>query len=268
MTNRLSRSSGGEHLTVTFCPRLRQGSADLDMPSANVVVNRLLLPVRGETARRGPRPLQCKRRRVHRHLLIAVQSMTLSRLSWRKEERNDHMGTAENDRQVRAGLGLHLQLYARHHRGESAPPGYFAASPPLDSSGVTPGRGMVRGRRHSTADKGRFRRTSDSSAIIASMMYIHRHPAISLVLLAAALPVFSAIPEPQRRRIDQYTGAKGTYAADEDVYRVTFPRTDVKVAVEGRSMHPFLGLTSWAAFTPDAHGGLMVVGIWSCSKTR
>lgn len=92
------------------------------------------------------------------------------------------------------------------------------------------------------------------------MMYIHRHPAISLVLLAAALPVFSAIPETQRSRIDQYTGAKGTYAADEDVYRVTFPRTDVKVAVEGRSMHPFLGLTSWAAFTPDAHGGLMVMG--------
>ena len=25
-------------------------------------------------------------------------------------------------------------------------------------------------------------------------------------------------------------------------------------------MHPFLGLTSWAAFTPDAHGGLMVMG--------
>jgi len=25
-------------------------------------------------------------------------------------------------------------------------------------------------------------------------------------------------------------------------------------------MHPFLGLTSWAAFTPDAHGGLKVVG--------
>jgi hypothetical protein len=25
-------------------------------------------------------------------------------------------------------------------------------------------------------------------------------------------------------------------------------------------MHPFLGLTSWAALTPDAHGGLMVMG--------
>ena len=56
------------------------------------------------------------------------------------------------------------------------------------------------------------------------------------------------------------TGAKGAYTADEDVYRVTFPRADVKVTVEGRPMHPFMGLTSWAAFTPDAHGGLMVMG--------
>jgi hypothetical protein len=92
------------------------------------------------------------------------------------------------------------------------------------------------------------------------MRPIHRLPAICLVLLAAALPVFSAIPEAQRSRIDQLTGAKGTYAADEDVYRVSFPRTDINVAVEGRSMHPFLGLTSWAAFTPDVHGGLMVMG--------
>ena len=56
------------------------------------------------------------------------------------------------------------------------------------------------------------------------------------------------------------TGAKGTYTADEDVYRVTFPRTDVKVAVEGRGMHPFMGLTSWAAFTSDGRGGVMVMG--------
>lgn len=83
---------------------------------------------------------------------------------------------------------------------------------------------------------------------------------LSLMLFAAVLPLAAAIPEAQRAKIDEVTGVKGGYTADEDVYRVTFPRTDVKVAVEGRSMHPFLGLTSWAAFTPDAHGGLMVMG--------
>jgi hypothetical protein len=105
-----------------------------------------------------------------------------------------------------------------------------------------------------------FREFSDSSAIIGPMTHIHRQPAISLVLLAVALPVIGAIPEAQRGKIDQVTGAKGAYVADEDVYRVSFPRTDVQVAVEGRAMHPFLGLTSWAAFTPGAHGGLMVMG--------
>jgi hypothetical protein len=41
---------------------------------------------------------------------------------------------------------------------------------------------------------------------------------------------------------------------------VTFPRTDIKVSVEGRPMPPFLGFSSWAAFTPGSHGGLMVMG--------
>jgi hypothetical protein len=83
---------------------------------------------------------------------------------------------------------------------------------------------------------------------------------LNFAFLAVAAPLSAAIPEAQRTAIDQATGAKGSYTADEDVYRVTFPRTDVKVTVEGRSMHPFLGLTSWAAFMPDAHGGLMVMG--------
>lgn len=75
-----------------------------------------------------------------------------------------------------------------------------------------------------------------------------------------ALPLLAAIDDAQKSRIDSLTGAKGTYTADEDVYRVTFPRTDVKVTVDGRIMQPFLGLTSWAAFTPDSRGGLMVMG--------
>lgn len=86
----------------------------------------------------------------------------------------------------------------------------------------------------------------------------------SAVLLAALVvfgsPSAAAVSEEQRNRIDQLTGAKGTYTAGEDVYRVNFPRTDVKVTVEGRAMHPFLGLTSWAAFTPHSAAELMVMG--------
>jgi hypothetical protein len=89
---------------------------------------------------------------------------------------------------------------------------------------------------------------------------LHKRMNFPVGLFAVAVHLSAAIPEAQRTTIDQVTGAKGSYTADEDVYRVTFPRSDVKVAVEGRTMHPFLGLTSWAAFTPDAHGGLMVMG--------
>lgn len=83
---------------------------------------------------------------------------------------------------------------------------------------------------------------------------------LPLFLMAFGTPAFPAVSEEQRNRIDQLTGAKGAYTADEDVYRVSFPRTDVKVSVEGRSLHPFLGLTSWAAFTPHSPSELMVMG--------
>jgi hypothetical protein len=81
---------------------------------------------------------------------------------------------------------------------------------------------------------------------------------LSAALLA--LPLLAAIPEATRAEIDNLTKAKGAYTATEDVYRVAFPRTDVKVNVDGRPLHPFLGLTSWAAFTPASDGALMVMG--------
>src|SRR5207244_8415353 len=37
------------------------------------------------------------------------------------------------------------------------------------------------------------------------------------------------------------------------------PRTDVKIQVDQWTMPPFMGLGSWAAFTP-AHGGAMLMG--------
>jgi hypothetical protein len=84
---------------------------------------------------------------------------------------------------------------------------------------------------------------------------------ISFLLLTAGL-LTAEISAPQRAAIDRATGAQGTYTAGEDVYRVAFPRTDVAVTVDGRTLHPFQGLTSWAAFTPHGHSAdqLMVMG--------
>ena len=67
------------------------------------------------------------------------------------------------------------------------------------------------------------------------------------------------LAEKTRASIDELTGAKGVYTAEEDVHRVSFPRSDLKVTIEGRPAHPFLGFGSWAAFTPG-HGGTMVMG--------
>jgi hypothetical protein len=61
-------------------------------------------------------------------------------------------------------------------------------------------------------------------------------------------------------RIDQITGLKGKMNEKEGVYRVTFPRNDVKVVVDGWTMPPFMGLGTWAAFTKGARTEAMVMG--------
>ena len=60
-------------------------------------------------------------------------------------------------------------------------------------------------------------------------------------------------------RIDQFTGLKGKFNEKEGVYKVTFPRNDVKIIVDGWTMPPFMGLGTWAAFT-QTKDGAMVMG--------
>ena len=59
--------------------------------------------------------------------------------------------------------------------------------------------------------------------------------------------------------IDRAAGAKAQMAEAEGVYKVTFPRADVKVTVDGTPMPPFMGLTSWAAFKPGMSDGVAMV---------
>jgi len=89
---------------------------------------------------------------------------------------------------------------------------------------------------------------------------------LATVVLAAASLSF-AIPRVlgqaaklDTAAIEQATGLKGQLIADENVFKVTKPRTDVKIQVDQWAMPPFMGLGSWAAFTP-AHGGhVMMMG--------
>src|SRR6266849_2597443 len=60
-------------------------------------------------------------------------------------------------------------------------------------------------------------------------------------------------------KIDEITGLKGKLNEKEGVYRVSFPRADVKVAVDGWTMPPFMGLGTWAAFKGE-NDKAMVMG--------
>jgi hypothetical protein len=59
-------------------------------------------------------------------------------------------------------------------------------------------------------------------------------------------------------RIDELTGLKGKMNEKEGVYKITFPRNDVKIVVDGWAMPPFMGLGTWAAFTGTNEKALMM----------
>src|SRR5215468_10379803 len=59
-------------------------------------------------------------------------------------------------------------------------------------------------------------------------------------------------------RIDELTGLKGKMNEKEGVYKVTFPRNDVRVVVDGWTMPPFMGLGTWAAFTATSNGAMVM----------
>src|SRR4051794_7051643 len=77
---------------------------------------------------------------------------------------------------------------------------------------------------------------------------------VALVQLAAAEFPFDT------NRLDQITGLKGKLNTEEGVYKVSSPRTDVNITVDNWKMPPFMGLTSWAAFTSGKEKEAMVMG--------
>ena len=80
-----------------------------------------------------------------------------------------------------------------------------------------------------------------------------------LMSLLYAASVAAAGAKLDTGKIEQITGMKGTYNEKENVFKVSMPRPDVQVSVDGWKMPPFMGLGPWAAFTPH-HAGAMVMG--------
>ena len=74
---------------------------------------------------------------------------------------------------------------------------------------------------------------------------------LSTILLSLVFGDQALAAEPGRlngARIEQLTGAKGKLDEKEAVFKVSVPRSDLKVETAGVKMTPPLGLTSWAAF--------------------
>lgn len=84
---------------------------------------------------------------------------------------------------------------------------------------------------------------------------------IGTIALIIGSPATAQAPTPiDTAKIEAMSGLKGTLIADENVFKIGKPRTDVKIQVDGWPMPPFMGLGSWAAFTPVLGGKVMMMG--------
>src|SRR5438270_522334 len=82
---------------------------------------------------------------------------------------------------------------------------------------------------------------------------------IAFAFLSLALAASGQDKKLNTATIDELTGLKGKLNEEENVYKVSVPRTDIKISVDKWQMPPFMGLTSWAAFKSGMHG-TMVMG--------
>ena len=86
---------------------------------------------------------------------------------------------------------------------------------------------------------------------------------ITFALLLASFTLASYAAQSKKlnsAQIDELTGLKGKLNEQENVYKVSSPRADLKVSVDKWQMPPFMGLTSWASFMPGMKGEAMVMG--------
>lgn len=78
-------------------------------------------------------------------------------------------------------------------------------------------------------------------------------------LVAAGLAVPSFAADYDWKEVGQALGKEGTMQPG-DVYKVSLPRSDLRVTVEGIAIKPALALGSWVAFKPMGNGKAMAMG--------
>ncbi len=117
----------------------------------------------------------------------------------------------------------------------------------LKLSGMTPSPQLIQGKEKQTR-----RRTQTMH------MPTRSHSLLCPVLLASIATAQQ--PALDAAAIEKAWGLKGTFSKDENVFKVSKPRGEVKVKVDSWTMPPFMGLTSSAAFTPAHDGQAMLMG--------
>lgn len=70
---------------------------------------------------------------------------------------------------------------------------------------------------------------------------------ISILACSMGLPIVTTAQGLDTTKIDQVFSRTGQKTGD--VYRVGFPRTDLRVVIDGITLKPGLALGSWAAFS-------------------
>src|SRR5205823_6917048 len=85
--------------------------------------------------------------------------------------------------------------------------------------------------------------TLTSSAFTSVDTYLHGLPMRKMILPAAlyCASLSFACAALDTAKIDELTGLKGKLNDKEGVYKITWPRSDVKVVVDGWTMPPFMG---------------------------
>ena len=83
---------------------------------------------------------------------------------------------------------------------------------------------------------------------------------ITVFLSLVAATISATGPTLNTERIDQLTDLKGKLNEKEGAYKISFPRDDIAVAVDGWKIPAFMGLTTWASFTRATHSEAMVMG--------
>jgi hypothetical protein len=79
-----------------------------------------------------------------------------------------------------------------------------------------------------------------------------------LCCFVAGIPLVASALD--NARIEELTGLKGAMNEEEKVFKVSLPRADLGIKVDEWKMSPFMGLTTWAAFTQGKGAEAMVMG--------